>query len=146
MPEKLDERGSRLLQSYPSSQSQFFCFEVWFRAPLAEVLRMHTAVKPDAQTVLANQAEPTRQAGAFGTTKLKALPYFLYGESVDHCPDATHTGVSKTSQEGGRWPLFRGVTKCHYRRHSTGWFCVHTLLWWGHVLLIAGRACVCHPR
>ena len=71
---------------------------------------MHTAAKTDALTILTNQAESTRQAGAFGTAKLKALPDFLDGESVDHCLDVTHTGAGKTSQEGGWLPLFRGIT------------------------------------
>jgi hypothetical protein len=48
------------LQSYTSRQNQFFCFQVWFRAPLSEILRMHPAVEPDARAVLANQAESPR--------------------------------------------------------------------------------------
>jgi hypothetical protein len=71
---------------------------------------MHSAVKPDALTILTNQAEPARQAGAFGATKLKALSNFLDGESVYHSLDATQTGTSTTSQEGGSWPLFCGIT------------------------------------
>jgi len=45
---------------------------------------MHPAVEPDTWTILTNQAEPPRQAGAFGATKLKALSNFLDGESVYH--------------------------------------------------------------
>ena len=71
---------------------------------------MHSAVKPDALTILTNQAEPARQTGAFGATKLKALSNFLDGESVYHSLDATQPGMSTTSQEGGRWPLFSGIT------------------------------------
>ena len=30
-----------------SRQRWLLCFEVWFRPPLSEVLRMHTAMQPD---------------------------------------------------------------------------------------------------
>jgi len=71
---------------------------------------MHPAVEPDARNILTNQAEPPRQAGAFGATKLKALSNLLDGESVYHSFDATRSGVSTISQEGGCWPPFRVVT------------------------------------
>src|SRR5579864_2696918 len=71
---------------------------------------MYSAVQPDAWTILPNQAKPSRQAGAFGATKLKTFSNFLDGESVDHYPHATKTGASPTSQERGCSPLFRGIT------------------------------------
>lgn len=101
---------SLLLQSYPSRQGEPLPFHVWFRVPLPEVLWMHPALNPYAYTILTNQAEPPCQTGAFGATKLKVLSNFLDGESVYHSLDATQACVNTTSQEGGCWPLFRGVT------------------------------------
>jgi hypothetical protein len=130
-------RHSLSRQTNPSRQSQFLCFEVWFRTPLPVVLWMHLAVKPDAWLVLTNQTESTRQARAFRAAKLKALSNFLDRESVDHSLDATHTAVSTTSQKGGCWPLFRGVTSAitNAIRLADG----RTLSSYvGHILLIAG--------
>ena len=106
---------------------------------------MHPAVKPDACTILTNQAEPTRQAGAFGATKLKTLSNFLDGESVDHSPDATKTGVSTTSQEGGCSPLFRGITCAITDAIRLAGSCpIHS--YGGPHSPNCGRACVCRPR
>lgn len=75
---------SSSLESYPCSQGEPLTLHVWFRVPLPEILWMHPALNPDTYTILTNQAEPSRQAGAFGATKLKALSDFLDGESVYH--------------------------------------------------------------
>jgi len=136
--------SSRSLQSDPSRQSEFLAIHVWFRVPLPEVLWMHPAVEPDAWTILANQAQPPRQAGAFGATKLKTLSNLLDGESVDHSLDATQTGVSTTSQEGGCRPLFRGITSAiteAIRLGESG-----AIPWSGGPYSPdCGRACVCRP-
>jgi hypothetical protein len=48
-------RAPLSIQSHTLRQCQLFCLEVRVRRPLAEVLRMHATVKPDAEAVLANQ-------------------------------------------------------------------------------------------
>ena len=136
--------SSPSLQSDPSRQGEPLTFHIWFRVPFPEILWMHPALNADAYAILTNQAEPSRQAGAFGATKLKVLSNFLDGESVYHSLNATHTGMSITSQEGGCWPLFSGITSaitdairlaprdtvsCSGEVHSPN----------------CGRACVCRP-
>lgn len=137
--------SSPSLQSDPSRQGEPLTFHIWFRVPLPEILWMHPALHSDAYTVLTNQAEPSRQAGAFGATKFKALSNFLDGESVYHSLDVTQTGVSTTSQEGGCWPPFRGVTSAiteAIRLASCGAIPCSG----GPYSPNRGRACVCRPR